>query len=71
MSDWCGQMHLATVHLLPGAGKCDFWKLLGFKNAIISKIRRSQEVLKQQHSEIHTVQLLGPGERRSGDGDLG
>lgn len=63
MSGWCGQMLLATVHLLLGAGKCGFWKLLGFKDIIISKIRRNQEEIKKQHSEIHTVQCLGPGGR--------
>lgn len=57
-------MHLATVHLLAGAGKSGFWKLLGFQDIILSKIRRSQEVLKKQHSEIHIVQRLGPGGRR-------
>lgn len=56
-------MHLATVHLLAGTGKSGFWKLLGFQDIILSKIR-SQDVLKKQHSEIDTVQCLGPGGRR-------
>lgn len=33
-------MHLETVHLLAGAVKSGFGALLGFKYAILSKIRR-------------------------------